>query len=1294
MSRRVISIAAVLFAVASVLATATWGLTQRPAPAQRGRATTTASDSGEAKWIWGAGTRLGAANPGTYYFRRVFGMRRPVEGTIEIACQDKYELYVNGRFVGEGANWRVMDRFDIAPYLTDGRNSIAVKSTSSTLTAGLVARVIVRGAGGPYVAFSTDHNWVSSTTVDSKWTWPEFDTSGWKPSAAYGEFGRTAPWGNNVRLADGGSGGRFTLPEGFRVERVASPDDTGSLTALTFDERGNIIAAQEGGPLVRLLDANHDGVPESLLEISDKVKNCQGVVSVNGTIYALGESTDGTPNAGVFKLTDINGDGVADQVAPLLHFTTGMAEHGPHTLQFGPDGWLYVLVGNHSQVKDTIDTSSPYQKFYEGDLVQPRHEDAGGHAVGIKAPGGVILRMSLDGTRRELFAGGFRNPYDIAFNPRGELFTYESDMEWDEGLPWYRPTRVLHVPAGGEFGWRSGWAKWPEYFPDNLPSVVETGRGSPTGIVFYDHTRFPAEYHGALFGCDWTRGRIVVVKMNTEGATYAGTAETFIEGKPLNVTDITVGPNGDLYFCTGGRRTEGGVYRITPTTPEPTQTAETGIDKALHQPQFQSAFGREAIALIQQELGADWNTELTRVATDANGVPADRARAMELMYLYGPRPSADQLRTLSEDAEPGVRAAAAKMMGLLKLDGMNERLEEMIVDPDPLVRAKACDALRRQEVTVTHPETVVSLLADPDRYTAWAAFRLLQSQPAENWSTQVLEAENPAVFNHGAIALLTAAPGKETSLAVVANGSRVMQGFVNDTDFVDLLRVMQLALHLGQLTAADVPELVPLINREYPAFTEQNPVGGRRINRELVRLLAHLNATEATDSVGQADVVGRMIGQIESTEPIEERLHAAAYASTMEEGWTSQQKLQLLTFFEQARSMEGGYSLSRYVENFAMDFGTNFTEEEQAMILQNAASMPTAALGVLAKLPEHPDAATMKQLQVVDRQLDLIDSEPARRLQTGIVAVFGRSADTESMEYLRGVYERSPERRLTVAMGLAQSPDRENWPYLMQALPILEGPAAVEVLNKLVESDQKPDKPESARQVIICGLKLGPSGANSAVKVLEKWFQRQLPQANAKWEDAIPAWQEWFAVNFPNLPAATLPQSSGASRWSYDELLAELNDGHLVGNAANGMSAFAKAQCTKCHRFGNVGDVVGPDLTTVAQRFQKREVLESIIYPSHVISDQYATRTLVMRDGRQFSGIVGSAGPGMYLVLQADGQKIRVPQNGVEQMVNSTISTMPEGLLNELSMQEIMDLFAFLYNERGGIAGRPGTTNR
>ena len=67
-------------------------------------------------------------------------------------------------------------------------------------------------------------------------------------------------------------------------------------------------------------------------------------------------------------------------------------------------------------------------------------------------------------------------------------------MEWDFGLPWYRPTRVVHVTPGSEFGWRSGWASGRIIIWTTCPPLLEIGPGSPTGVVFYNHFQFPARY--------------------------------------------------------------------------------------------------------------------------------------------------------------------------------------------------------------------------------------------------------------------------------------------------------------------------------------------------------------------------------------------------------------------------------------------------------------------------------------------------------------------------------------------------------------------------------------------------------------------------------------------------------------------------------------------------------------------------------------------------------------------------------------------------------------------------------
>ena len=99
------------------------------------------------------------------------------------------------------------------------------------------------------------------------------------------------------------------------------------------------------------------------------------------------------------------------------------------------------------------------------------------------APQGWIAKTDPDGKEWELIAAGMRNPFDIAFNHDGELFTYDADMEWDIGEPWYRPTRVNHIISGAEFGFRNGSGKWPAYYIDSFGAVVDIGPGSPTGTL-------------------------------------------------------------------------------------------------------------------------------------------------------------------------------------------------------------------------------------------------------------------------------------------------------------------------------------------------------------------------------------------------------------------------------------------------------------------------------------------------------------------------------------------------------------------------------------------------------------------------------------------------------------------------------------------------------------------------------------------------------------------------------------------------------------------------------------------
>ena len=153
-------------------------------------------------------------------------------------------------------------------------------------------------------------------------------------------------------------------------------------------------------------------------------------------------------------------------------------------------------------------------------------------------------------------------PYDMCFSPEGELFTFDSDMEWDFNLPWYRATRVNHLVSGADFAWRQIDGKRFDYFPDVWSTVGEIGRGSPTATSFGTNAAFPEKYQRALFLGDWSYGKIYAMFLEENGATYTGQYETFATGQPLNITDMIVGKDGAMYFVTGGNGTDTGLFRI------------------------------------------------------------------------------------------------------------------------------------------------------------------------------------------------------------------------------------------------------------------------------------------------------------------------------------------------------------------------------------------------------------------------------------------------------------------------------------------------------------------------------------------------------------------------------------------------------------------------------------------------------------------------------------------------------------------------------------------------------------
>jgi putative heme-binding domain-containing protein len=1259
------------------------------------------ANDGEAHWIWSPAQTKNEIPVGECYFRKSFDLAGAAEGAeIQITADNEFELTVNGQPVAKGVDWRQLQVHEITNLLRKGRNTVAVRVLNKEVgSAGLTARVIVKQAGGTYVGYSTDPTWKTSVRQFQGWTLPPFNDNDWVAAASYGEFGEALPWGNEIVID--GVGARFIIAQDFEVERTMRDEEVGSLIAMTFDSRGNILASQEGGHLLLLTDSDANGIHDRVTTYCDKITNAQGLLALGTRVFVVG---DGPAGMALYRLRDTDRNNQADEVTKLIAFRGSKGEHGAHAIRLGPDGYLYVIVGNFTRADGTPTVRSPYRNWYEGDLILPKYEDPGGHAVGIPAPGGTIFRTDANGSFVETVAGGLRNAYDLAFSPEGELFTYDADMEWDRGAPWYRPTRVNHVTDGAELGWRSGWSKWPEYYLDSLPAAVDVGAGSPTGVEFYDHYAFPAKYHGALFGCDWATGRIHAFTFERIGSSYIGKDEIFLEGRPLNATDVAVGPDGNLYFCTGGRGTDGGIYRIRHTGEDPLQRSgqaalntAKGIDRALLQPQIEADWARAKVAAVKQALGARWETELHAVATDPQREVKLRNRALDLLTFFGPRPSDALLAQLAADREPAVRAKAARLMFTSDSPTTRQSLIKLLSDEDALVRRCACESLARRG-PLPPAAVVLPLLADEHRFTGFAARRLLEQIPVETWASAVLQETRPLVFCRGAVSLLAIEQQPAASHAVLERCQAMLQATTDMDERLHLLRVVELALYHGKLTADDVPSLAPQLLALYPTDDELG-------NRELVRLLVFLQTS------GAADKFAAELAKAET--PLPEKLHLAAYASRLDAGWTAAAKMTMLRFYEEARAVKGGYSVDKYVENFTREFLKKLNLEERRHLLAGGEKWPASALSTLASLPDNPGPEVLATVRELDKKVapQCATSDAFRRLRVGILAVLGAADEAASQEHLRNIYRDEPDSRDPVAMSLAQHPDGENWKYLIDALRTAEGAAAQEILTALTKVNQRPQDAASYRNVILLGLKLGDNGGDAAVALLNHWNGNAAPNSrdataspgNALRSSAagglaasydLAAWQQWFAEKFPNSPPAELPLDAGRDKWSYEELLTfiESDAARASASAVRGAEVFARAQCAACHRVGNRGESIGPDLTSVGYRFQRKEILESIVYPSHVISDQYATR-VVMAGGKSYAGLVAEHAGGVT-VLTSTGQKIEIRKDDIEEIQPSNVSAMPTGLLNPLTLEQVADLFAYLCGSATNIAGRPQGTSR
>ncbi|MFM9965129.1 MAG: c-type cytochrome [Planctomycetaceae bacterium] len=537
------------------------------------------ADGPAPSWIWGADANK------NYFVRKTF-TGTSSSAFLRATCDNAMTVWVNGQKVASSSEWDTPVDSDIKGLLKPGENVIEAEITNAGGIAGFCAKVALRDRDRKEQYLVTDDSWEVAEKRDAK---------EWAKAKVVAKLDGH-PGGKNFVDPNSSDSSTprdlFNLLPGFQVEKLFTvpKEKLGSWVNMTTDPKGRLIVSDQGNlGLCRVTPPQLGYINMTRVEHLDikyegkQMSGAQGLLWAFDSLYVV---CNGGPGSGLYRCKDTDGDDQFDKVEKLKDIPGG-GEHGPHAIRLSPDGKsLFVAAGNHTKLPFEVTRKSEPQLMggqrteqlratlpegfssrlmpnWDEDVLLPRYWDPSGHAAGVLAPGGWICKIDPDGKTWEVFSSGYRNQFDFAFNADGEMFAYDADMEYDFGSPWHRPTRVVHATSGSEFGWRSGTGKWPSYYIDSLPELINIGPGSPVGVEFGYGTKFPAKYQKALFICDWTYGTMHAIHMEPSGSSYKATKEEFVSRTPLPLTDCTVGKDGALYFTIGGRGAQSELFRVT-----------------------------------------------------------------------------------------------------------------------------------------------------------------------------------------------------------------------------------------------------------------------------------------------------------------------------------------------------------------------------------------------------------------------------------------------------------------------------------------------------------------------------------------------------------------------------------------------------------------------------------------------------------------------------------------------------------------------------------------------------------
>jgi putative heme-binding domain-containing protein len=481
--------------------------------------------------------------------------------------------------------------------------------------------------------------------------------------------------------------------------------------------------------VIRLQDTNGDGVADTSRVMKEGF-NDDPTWDVGGGILAHGNDLFFGMAPGVYRLHDANGDGVIDRQTTISEgYNTHMAfgGHGVSGVIVGPDGRLYWEVGDIGfSVVDKAGKRWAYPSQ------------------------GAVLRSELDGSNFEVFAAGIRNLQEFSFDDHGNLVSVDNDGDHNG-----ENERVVYIPYGSDSGWRSNWQygkytdarnnRYNVWMDEQLFKPrhdqqaayilppVKSWHAGPSGMVYNPGTALSDEWRDYFFVTSFpgeaSNARIFGFRMTEDGAGLRYEDEKLLLRGVLAI-GLRFGPEGAMYvtdWMTGWNSKEKG--RIWKLDAAASAGSATRKDvQTLLRADFRkrpvtelTRFLRHADMRVRQKA----QFELAGRTDTAPFLTTGRDRAAGLGRLHAiwglaqmarREPAvASQLTEFLADADPEMRAQAAKMIGDVRYAGAGDKLVPLLADAAPRVQFFAAEALGRTAFKPAQAPIVTMLAQNGDK---------------------------------------------------------------------------------------------------------------------------------------------------------------------------------------------------------------------------------------------------------------------------------------------------------------------------------------------------------------------------------------------------------------------------------------------------------------------------------------------------------------------------------------------------------------------------------------------------